>query len=222
MDTARPLDFGVEETETKQDEIIITDKLREIPKELYNKYIGLVKAIDADYFITITFRPGVDILQGHYKPTAQLNETRREVCKLLKASCRFMVIPEMTLQGRIHYHAIIKIEDKIKWHRQTMPAFNKWGRFDIQKIKNIDNVYRYLLKENVEYCEIFNKSYIVYHNGTQFKYTEDPINEVKELSKCINKYVIHKPIYDDTTEAPILAVSNGQRHTIDLTASPEN
>lgn len=187
MESASPLDNGIfdEKEPIKVEDI---KPLHEIPEELIRRYTGLCKAVDAEYFITITFRPGLDILQGHYKPTAQLNETRREVCKLLRASCRFMVIPEMTLQGRIHYHAIIKIVDYRKWQRQTLPTFNMWGRFDIQKIKSIDNVYRYLLKQNVEYCEIFAKSHIVYHNCTQFRLAENPISELKELSNFVSKY----------------------------------
>lgn len=33
----------------------------------------------------------------------------------------FMLYPEVDLQGRLHYHGVIKINDPIKWYKSVLP-----------------------------------------------------------------------------------------------------
>lgn len=181
------LDANIDEAKYAESIDDVQTESRDVPQEIYRKYIGLATSIQATHFLTITFHPKNKMLFQMFKPTAQLNATRKEVVQALKASCLFMVIPEMTLNGKIHYHAIIKIIDKIKWYKQTIYKLNSWGRIDLQPIKDMDNCYKYLLKENEQYCKVFDKNYIVYHNGTSFRLSENFITEVQELNKVMHK-----------------------------------
>ena len=57
----------------------------------------------------------------------QLQETLPIVQKLAKCTSDCVIYPELTLQGNIHYHALFKITDKVKWFKSVLPTFKRNG-----------------------------------------------------------------------------------------------
>lgn len=41
--------------------------------------------------------------------------------KLRNCSKYFILFPEVDLQGRLHYHGVIKIDDQTKWYKSVLP-----------------------------------------------------------------------------------------------------
>lgn len=75
--------------------------------------------------ITITFNKPLELTMS---PRAQYNYTRVILSKLLNFSTfDFILMPEFTLQGRIHYHGILKIKNFAKWVKDTLPSLRRIG-----------------------------------------------------------------------------------------------
>jgi len=70
------------------------------------------------------------------KPFHQYNYTRIIISKILGSSCvDFRCMPEFTVQGRIHYHSILKIKNFSKWVKDTLPSLRKLGYCKIESFK---------------------------------------------------------------------------------------
>jgi len=55
--------------------------------------------------------------------------------KLLKScSKRYMIYPEFSVSGRLHYHGIVEIHDRVKWFKKLKPLFEKMGMLHIKSI----------------------------------------------------------------------------------------
>lgn len=190
METKSPLDVGIDPIEdTIIEDVSPSYENRdiEIPLEIKERYASAFQELGADYFITITYHPRCRLLFDQFTPSAQLSATRKELVALLKLGTNFILKPELTQQGKIHYHAMLKITDKIKWYKKILPTLNAYGRMRVENIRNAEKCMNYILKEYNDYCQIFNKSYILYHNCTSFRLAETPVNDVIELSKFIKK-----------------------------------
>lgn len=89
------------------------------------------------YGITITFKSP---LERDFKPFSQYNYTRVYISKILGESCvDFRIMPEFTIQGRIHYHGILKIKNFAKWVRSTLPSLRAKGFIKIETFKKQEN-----------------------------------------------------------------------------------
>lgn len=97
-------------------------------------------------FLTITFQQG---LLG-IDPGFQYRTSIPLVWNLLyRASKKYMVAPELTLKGQIHYHCLIENEslDRIKFFKQTLPSLKRYGFVDVQYVRSLDNVIAYIYKD---------------------------------------------------------------------------
>jgi len=86
-----------------------------------------------DYFMTITFRndPDSNISKAY-------EFTIHGIWNKLRKSTDFELYPELTIAGRIHYHVMLNITDKIKFYKSTLPKLKRdCGYVDIQGIKNL-------------------------------------------------------------------------------------
>jgi len=107
------------------------------PPKLLGKLIAL----------TLTYR------EHHYVcPVRQFQETFLQVLLGLKrCSKEFILSPELTDDGNIHYHATVWIHDLVKWHKSILPSFRRNG---FTKVKSrVDcNWTKYVIKdvENME------------------------------------------------------------------------
>lgn len=93
--------------------------------------------------LTVTFR------SLHSKsPEGQLKETLPALTLLLHRSCYFDIYPEYRITtGDIHYHCMIRIFDKIKWLKSTLPSLKGLGFILVKKIDDLEKWTSYCLKE---------------------------------------------------------------------------
>lgn len=97
-----------------------------------------------EYAITITLR-GKD---HGFTPRRQLKGIYSGIFKLLKRCCHYEIYPELTLNGRLHFHGIIAIFDMVKWNKSVLPTLQKvYGFLLIKKIDNIEKWRIYILKD---------------------------------------------------------------------------
>lgn len=81
-------------------------------------------------------------------PNGMFKETIPELSRVLWLSTDFLIWPEWRLAtGDIHYHGVVYIYDKIKWHKSTLPALKRFGFFKIKPIDNYDKWIKYCTKE---------------------------------------------------------------------------
>jgi len=131
------------------------------------------QTMDPQYFITITYRPSELMV----KPYIQFQQTLFDLRKQLQKSCRYIICPELTIRGIIHYHGIIHIRDRVKWYKSTLPWLKiNCGHIDISALKNLEKSLEYMTKDYRIYKEIFNASEIIIKNETQV-HTEIPYTE---------------------------------------------
>lgn len=66
----------------------------------------------------------------------------------LKLCCdHYEIFPELTLQGNIHFHGILEINDKIKWYKKVLPSLKYMG-FVLIKPKPDKNWEKYMSKDS--------------------------------------------------------------------------
>lgn len=135
------------------------------------------------YGITITFRKPLELTN---KPFSQFNYTRIIVSKILGMSCiDFRCMPEFTVQGRIHYHGILKIRNFSKWVKSTLPSLRKLGYVKIETFKESINKQRweeYMYKSLEETSKILNMK-------TKIEVDMDDYKEWKAKEPTIETFV---------------------------------
>lgn len=90
-------------------------------------------------------------------PNGMFKETIPELSRVLWLSTDFLIWPEWRLAtGDIHYHGVIYIHDKIKWHKSTLPSLKRFGFFKIKPIDNYDKWIKYCTKEEQIATDITN------------------------------------------------------------------
>ncbi len=64
---------------------------------------------------------------------------------LQKCSKHYLFIPEFDNVDRLHYHGIIRVDNKYTWYRASKRKFNNVGFVNIKLIKNFKEHLRWLL-----------------------------------------------------------------------------
>jgi len=117
---------------------------------------GNVQNIDPEYFITVTYK-NMPLIRPH----EQLSWTAQRLQKQLDKCCDYIMIPELQMTGVIHYHGVIKITDKIKYFKSVLPWIKiNCGFVKVEKIVNLENIFKYMTKEYDNNCVIFKSSRI--------------------------------------------------------------
>lgn len=81
-------------------------------------------------------------------PRGQFVETIVPLTKELTTSCEFEIYVEWRLtNSSCHYHCIIDVRDKYRWHTSTLPFLKNNGFVCIKKIDNMDKWRKYCSKE---------------------------------------------------------------------------
>ncbi len=101
----------------------------------------------------------------------------------LQSVVNFVLVPEATVEGNVHYHGIIisiKKRKKRKWYNETLPTLKRMGFLKLKKISDMSRWIDYMLKdfEDFEYM-IKNKSY---QNNYLISNYNDAIVETQEDS----------------------------------------
>lgn len=65
-------------------------------------------------------------------PIFQYNNCSSSLHNLQLCCYDYEIYPELTLNGNIHFHGIITIKDKYKWHKKVLPTFKYSGYVNIK------------------------------------------------------------------------------------------
>lgn len=114
------------------------------------------------YMITITFRKQLNI---GLEPSTQYSNTIYYVSNILNNFSEFHIVPEFTIMNRIHYHAIFKIKDKIKY-RKNLHKIQKLGMMVIKEVFSYDECIEYIFKDYKENCILLKQN--IYFNNEKF------------------------------------------------------
>lgn len=130
------------------------------------------------------------------------------------------ILPEVSPDGRLHYHGWYQVKDTKKWFLSLLPRMKCMGFVKINtakhyEINNFDpegNALYYYKKELIE--TIFDSNYVLSHNDyviseNQWKRKEKRIRNLVELQKRMETYDILKEEID--TPADILDFFNHRR-----------
>lgn len=73
------------------------------------------------------------------------------LAKVRLCSKHYVIYPEFDSSGRLHYHGIMRIDDKIKWYKSVLPMLRKCLGFvcikQINTIKDKINIILYITKD---------------------------------------------------------------------------
>lgn len=73
------------------------------------------------------------------KPEYQFIEDLIILKKLRLCTSMFIIYPELSPTGRLHYHGIVYINDKIKWFKSVLPSLRKLGFCDLKPTRDFKN-----------------------------------------------------------------------------------
>ncbi len=96
------------------------------------------------YAVTISPRPYIGNQVFKYRDDSKY--IKKNVCKNM--SKHYIFYPEFDKADRLHYHGIIRIDDKCKWYKQRRRRMQTLGFMNLSKIKSFTEHLRYLL-----YCK---------------------------------------------------------------------
>lgn len=117
---------------------------------------------EAFYAITLTHK----YLRHTATPRQQFKDTYKDVLKTLEASCDYEIYPEWRdTNNSLHWHGVICIKDKIKWHKSTLPKLNNIGFNNIKPIDELMGWLEYCQKESAIAKEILKPLNIPFKNG---------------------------------------------------------
>lgn len=97
-----------------------------------------------NYFLNVLYRLDImDVFLTVSPPLRAISNQRMlfdddlfYLSKIKLCSKRFIIYPEFDVAGRLHYHAIINIHDKVKWYKAILPTFRRMlGFCDVKVIK---------------------------------------------------------------------------------------
>lgn len=81
-------------------------------------------------------------------PKYQFNDTVLFIEQMRNSCDYFKILPELTINGNIHFHGTIQIKDKVKWYRQMLPKL-KYNGFVLLKDNPDDNWDKYIMKDRL-------------------------------------------------------------------------
>lgn len=153
------------------------------------------------YGITQTFR---NPLERTHSVRAQYYYTRVMLSKYLGESCDdFVIYPEFTIQGRIHYHGLLTIKNYVKWVRDTLPRLRKLGFVKMETFKdNPDNWITYMKKSVLDTKAILN-----FKDDINIAVTKDDYKQWKTKPPTIETW-LKKSSYKSCTSTSLSSSSS--------------
>lgn len=123
----------------------VSYRARRTVRRLINANIGQYGRDVTAKFVTLTFREHItDLKSANYEFTKFMKRLNYEIFNTKKAKIKYIVVPEYTKKGRIHYHVIFF---NIPFIKSNLVA-DIWGHgfIKINKIDKVDNVGAYVCK----------------------------------------------------------------------------
>lgn len=131
----------------------VSYRARREVRRLVNANIGRYGDEFTTKFVTLTFREHVtDLKQANYEFTKFIKRLNYNIFNTNKSHVKYLVVPEFTKIGRVHYHAIFFNIPYVK--ADLLAAIWGNGFIKINKIDNVDNVgayvCKYMTKDNIK------------------------------------------------------------------------
>lgn len=173
-------------------------RARRTVRRLINSNIGQYGRDVTAKFVTLTFREHVtDLKLANYEFTKFIKKLNYEIFNTKKAKIKYIVVPEFTLIGRIHYHVIFF---NIPYVKSNLLA-DIWGHgfIKINKIDNCDNVGAYVSKYMTKDNEKLEGQKSYFTSRGLFKPVElDNEKEVQELADSVPfEKLVYKNSFDN-------------------------
>lgn len=89
-------------------------------------------------------------------PKFQYCDTLGSIRNLNMCCEKYVIYPECTKQGNIHFHGILKINDKVKWYKKVLPSFKYHGYVCIKNQDINDQWVDYISKDYNDSFKIYN------------------------------------------------------------------
>lgn len=86
-------------------------------------------------------------------PQVQFCETMQTIKYLANCCNKLYIYPELNQNGRIHYHGVLYITDKVKWYKSVLPKF-KYTGFVMIKTEINEHWDEYIKKDSAMMEEI--------------------------------------------------------------------
>jgi len=137
--------------------------------------MDLSKKILNYYALTITPPYSVNSIRYDYYNHHKILKRYLNLC-----SSHYILYPEITTSGRLHYHAVIHLDDKIKWFKKSKNALKRIGFVKLDPIlTQLDHI-RWLVYIRKEWPTtsgvIGLEQPMIYKKGTYF-------SEIKDIEK---------------------------------------
>lgn len=105
--------------------------------------------------IAFTWSPDPSLFYKIYEPERQ-HQSCYSYLYNLRLCSNFLLSLELTQQGNIHYHALIRLTDKVKWYKKVLPTFRKNGNVKIKTGNTNSKWIEYICKDKKIYEKVFN------------------------------------------------------------------
>lgn len=74
--------------------------------------------------------------------------------QIIKRCCdKYVILPEISDDGRLHCHGWFNVSDKIKYFKQFLPTMRRYGFIDVRKMKS-PNWFSYITKNLVTTVQV--------------------------------------------------------------------
>lgn len=95
----------------------------------------------------------------------------------------FMLYPEFTDNGRLHYHGMVWIKDQIKWYKKTLPTLNQLGYVMVKN--HIDDGWEDYILKNWQ----VSKQVLGLEESINNEYVKNIVSQFKKKQNIIKDYV---------------------------------
>lgn len=97
--------------------------------------------------LTVTYR-------NHYagNPMQQFKDSLKPLARnLARCAKRFQLAPELTINGDVHYHCLIEVDNEYRWFRYIHPWLKRQGFIKVKLCKNTHGWLKYMTKNGKAY-----------------------------------------------------------------------
>lgn len=107
-------------------------------------------SLSTDKVVAFTWNPNSKFYHSNFNNPKKWQHMCIHMFKHLKRSCdHFAIVPEVSLNGRLHAHGYVCISDSIKWKLSTLPMLLRHGSLKL-KFHVDEHWHNYVLKELVQ------------------------------------------------------------------------
>lgn len=170
-------------------------RARRMVRRLVNSNVGRYGRDVTSKFVTLTFREHVtDLKSANYEFKKFIQRLNYEIFNTKKSNIKYIVVPEFTKIGRIHYHVIFF---NIPYINSNLVA-DLWGQgfIKINAIDNCDNVGAYVSKYMTKDNEKLEGQKSYFTSRGLFKPVE--LDNEREVQNLADSVPFEKLVYENS------------------------